>query len=216
MNHKRRLSFDNINEIFNRFERQNPSPVGELYYTSPFTLLIAVVLSAQATDKGVNRVTTHLFKFIQTPEDLINLGEDKLREAVRTIGLYKTKAYHLIKLANILKEKFNGHVPTDRQVLISLPGVGRKTANVILNTAFDQPTVAVDTHVFRVAHRLGLANGRTPLKVELELSECIPPPFLKNAHLWLVLHGRYICKARLPQCELCFLKDLCPYYHELT
>ena len=206
------LETDRTLEIFKRFFEKNPSPKGDLYYINHFTLLVAVVLSAQTTDAGVNRVTTTLFKTIQTPEDIIHLGENELRDKIKAIGLYRAKSRYIVRLSHVIKERFNGQVPQTLEHLMDLPGVGRKTANVILNTLFDQPTIAVDTHVFRVAHRLDLAKSLTTLGVEEELTACIPKTHLKEAHLWLVLHGRHICKARKPLCFQCFLTDLCPFF----
>lgn len=199
-----------VEEIFKRLNRLNPNPKGELFYTNPYTLLVAVTLSAQATDKSVNAVTQNLFKTIQTPKDMLQMGEDSLRESIRTIGLYKTKAKHLILMAKQLLDEFGGEVPPNREALETLPGVGRKTANVVLNAAFGQAVIAVDTHIFRVGNRLGIAPGKTPLAVELALEKVIPKEYLKDAHLWLVLHGRYTCLARKPKCLECVLMDICP------
>lgn len=199
-----------VQEIFSRLSALNPHPQGELFYTNPYTLLVAVTLSAQATDKSVNAVTQNLFKTIQTPKDMLQMGEESLRESIRTIGLYKTKAKHLILMAKQLLEEFGGEVPQNREALETLPGVGRKTANVVLNAAFGQAVIAVDTHIFRVGNRLGIAPGKTPLAVELALEKVIPKEYLKDAHLWLVLHGRYTCLARKPKCGECVLMDICP------
>lgn len=198
-------------EIFKRFEAQNPSPVTELKYNSNFELLIAVILSAQATDISVNKATEKLFIIANTPEAILALGEAKLKKAIKTIGLYNTKAKNILKTCEILITNFNSTVPDTREALESLPGVGRKTANVILNTAFGHHTIAVDTHIFRVANRTGLAQGKTPRLIEEQLSKVIPKPYLKNAHHWLVLHGRYVCIARKPKCEHCIIRDLCEY-----
>lgn len=201
-----------INAIFEILQKENPNPITELHFNSPFELLIAVLLSAQATDVSVNRATEKLFKVANTPESMVALGEDKLREIIKTIGLFNTKARHVIQTSNILIEKYNGHVPKDREALEALPGVGRKTANVILNTAFGLPTIAVDTHVFRVSRRLGLSKGKTPLEVERDLVRVIPKAYLKDAHHWLVLHGRYICKAKKPLCLECPVAKFCAFY----
>ncbi|MGN6670885.1 MAG: endonuclease III [Candidatus Nucleicultricaceae bacterium] len=205
------LTQKKVIELFERFEKINPNPEGELQYHNPYTLLVAVVLSAQATDKGVNRATSSLFKVADTPETMLELGLEKLETYIKSIGLYKTKAKNVIALSLRLVNDFNGTVPNNRHDLESLPGVGRKTANVVLNIAFDQPTIAVDTHIFRVAQRLGLASGKTPLAIEQQLEKKIPPQFAKHAHHWLILHGRYICKARSPLCGQCPVRDLCPY-----
>jgi len=197
--------------VFERLAAVNPEPEGELQYVNPFTLLVAVVLSAQATDAGVNRVTKPLFAIADTPEKMTALGEERLAERIKTIGLYRAKARNIIALSRAIVEQHGGRTPKDRAALESLPGVGRKSANVVLNTAFGQPTVAVDTHVFRVANRLGIAPGTTPRAVEDELLRVIPVRFLRHAHHWLILHGRYVCKARKPLCGSCVLSDLCPY-----
>ena len=196
-------------EIFSRLRQQRPEPEGELEYRNPFTLLVAVVLSAQATDVGVNKATGPLFAVADTPEKMLALGEDRLREMIRTIGLYRTKAKNGIELARRLIADHGGKVPRDREALMKLPGVGRKTANVVLNIAFGEPTIAVDTHVFRIAHRLGLANGKTPEEVEARLNVVVPAEFRRHAHHWLILHGRYVCQARKPKCEQCVVFDLC-------
>ncbi len=198
-------------ELFRRLREINPNPTTELEYNSPFELLVAVILSAQATDVGVNKATRRLFKVANTPEKLLALGEEGLKEYIKTIGLFNTKAKNLIKTAQILLEKHNGEVPQDREALEALPGVGRKTANVVLNTAFGEPTIAVDTHIFRVSNRTGLAKGSTPLAVEKKLLQVVPPEFRKDAHHWLILHGRYVCKARTPNCAECVIRDLCDY-----
>jgi endonuclease-3 len=200
---------DQVREMFRRFQAANPTPEGELEYVNPFTLLVAVVLSAQATDAGVNKATRPLFALADTPAKLLALGEDKVREHIRTIGLYRNKAKNVIALSRELIEKHGGEVPHDREALEALPGVGRKTANVVLNIAFGEPTIAVDTHLFRIANRLGLAPGKTPLEVEKKLLQVIPPEYLLHAHHWLILHGRYICKAQRPRCEICPIEDLC-------
>ena len=198
-----------IHEFFRRLEERDPEPKGELDYTNPYTLLVAVALSAQATDVGVNKATKALFKVISTPQEMLDLGEEKLKYYVKTIGLYNTKAKNIIKAAQILVDDFGGIVPENRADLEKLPGVGRKTANVVLNIAFGHPTIAVDTHLFRVSNRTGLAPGKTPLEVELKLEKKIPSEFARHAHHWLILHGRYICKARKPNCPVCPVEDLC-------
>ncbi|WP_289034943.1 endonuclease III [uncultured Roseibium sp.] len=195
--------------IFQRFHADNPEPEGELDYVNAYTLLVAVVLSAQATDVGVNRATKHLFQIADTPEKMVELGEDKVREEIRTIGLYKTKAKNVILLSQQLLRDHGGEVPDDREELEKLPGVGRKTANVVLNIFFGQPTIAVDTHLFRLGNRIGIAPGKTPLDVEKAMERIIPPEFSLHAHHWLILHGRYICKARKPECKRCLIYDLC-------
>jgi len=197
--------------MMRRFQKANPDPKSELHWHNPYTLLVAVVLSAQATDKGVNKATEKLFKVADTPQKMLELGEEALRDYIKTIGLYRTKAKHVIALSRILVEKYNGQVPRDRKALEALPGVGRKTANVVLNVAFGEPTIAVDTHIFRVANRTGLAIGKTPLAVEKILNEVIPENYKTHAHHWLVLHGRYVCKARKPDCEACIICDLCKW-----
>src|SRR5690606_2121100 len=206
-----KLSPNQIQEIFRRFATANPEPKSELEYHNPYTLLVAVVLSAQATDAGVNKATRPLFKIADTPENMLALGEDRLREAIRTIGLYRNKAKNVIALSQELVSKYGGEVPKDRESLETLPGVGRKTANVVLNVAFGQPTMAVDTHVFRVANRTGLADGKTPLEVEQQLLKIVPPEYARHAHHWLILHGRYVCKAKKPECPRCLINDLCTY-----
>ncbi|SFO13098.1 endonuclease-3 [Nitrosospira briensis] len=198
-------------EIFTRFRSANPHPTTELEYKSPFELLIAVVLSAQATDKSVNLATRNLFPKANTPEKMLELGETGLREAIKSIGLYKTKARNILATCNMLIEQHGGSVPRTREQLEKLPGVGRKTANVVLNTAYGEPTMAVDTHIFRVANRTGIARGKTVLEVELKLLKCIPGEFRHDAHHWLILHGRYVCVARKPKCAICLINDLCEY-----
>lgn len=200
-----------IRTIFQRFQKQNPHPTTELNYRSHFELLIAVILSAQATDKSVNKATAELFKLANTPEKIVKLGEIKLKTYIQTIGLYKNKAKNIIATCRILINQFHSQVPDEREALESLPGVGRKTANVILNTCFRQPTIAVDTHIFRVANRIGLAKGNTPLAVEQQLLQNIPKQFIHDAHHWLILHGRYVCVARKPRCPECIIRDLCEY-----
>jgi endonuclease-3 len=198
-------------EIFERFRSANPHPKTELVYRTPYELLVAVVLSAQATDKSVNAATEKLFPVANTPAKMAALGEARLRDFIKTIGLYKTKAKNVIELSRLLMQKFNGEVPRTREELESLPGVGRKTANVVLNTAFGQPTMAVDTHIFRVANRTGLGPGKDPLEVEQKLLKFTPPEFLQHAHHWLILHGRYVCVARKPKCPDCLIRDLCDF-----
>ncbi len=198
-----------VAEIFRRFATANPEPRGELEYVNPYTLLVAVVLSAQATDAGVNKATRWLFKAADSPRKMLALGEDEVRERIKTIGLYRNKAKNVIALSEKLIAEHGGSVPEDRGALEALPGVGRKTANVVLNIAFGQPTMAVDTHVYRVAHRLDLATGKNPLEVELELVKIIPSRYMHHAHHWLILHGRYICQARKPKCDACVVCDLC-------
>jgi len=198
-------------ELFVRLRAQNPNPTTELIYHSSFELLIAVVLSAQATDVSVNKATAKLFPIANTPQAILNLGIEKLKEYIKTIGLYNSKAQNVMKTCALLLEKHQGEVPNKREELEALPGVGRKTANVVLNTAFGQATMAVDTHIFRVANRTGLAPGKTPLSVELGLLKNIEPEFLHDAHHWLILHGRYVCTARNPHCTQCIIADLCEY-----
>ena len=200
---------DAIEAFFFRLAAIDPEPKGELAYVNPYTLLVAVTLSAQTTDAGVNKATRPLFETIDTPEKMLELGEERLREAIKTIGLYRNKAKNVIALSDILVREHGGEVPRDRAALEALPGVGRKTANVVLNIAFGEPTIAVDTHVFRVSNRLGLAPGRTPIEVELGLEKVVPKAYLLHAHHWLILHGRYVCKARRPECERCIVADLC-------
>lgn len=198
-------------EIFLRLQAANPQPTTELEYSSPFELLVAVILSAQATDVSVNAATRHLFPIANSPQDLLNLGEEKLRDHVKRIGLYKTKAKHIMQTCKLLMEKHQGAVPQTREALEALPGVGRKTANVVLNTAFGQPTIAVDTHIFRVSNRTGLAPGKNPLEVENRLLKFVPDEFKHDIHHWLILHGRYICQSRKPKCGECMIVDLCEY-----
>ncbi len=198
-------------KIFERLRAANPNPTTELVYRTPFELLVSVVLSAQATDKSVNQATALLFKEFNTPEKILNLGVEKLEGFIKTIGLFRTKAKNVVELSRQLIQNHNGEVPADREALERLPGVGRKTANVVLNTAFGEPTVAVDTHIFRVANRTGLAPGKDVLEVEQKLLRFTPPEFLKNAHHWLILHGRYVCLARKPGCPQCLIRDLCEY-----
>jgi endonuclease-3 len=198
-------------ELFSRLAEANPAPTTELEYHNPYTLLVAVVLSAQATDVSVNLATRDLFRRVRTPQQMVALGEDALRDQIKTIGLFNTKARNVIALSEALVRDHGGEVPRTREELERLPGVGRKTANVVLNTAFGEETFAVDTHIFRVCNRTGLAPGKTPLEVELKLDRITPQPFRRDAHHWLILHGRYICKARLPLCFKCPVIDLCRY-----
>ncbi len=205
MNQKKRR------EIFQRLRENNPNPTTELHYNSSFELLIAVILSAQATDVGVNKATAKLFPVANTPQAILNLGEKGLKEYIKTIGLYNGKAKNIIATCRILLEKHGGEVPDERKALEALPGVGRKTANVVLNTAFGHPTMAVDTHIFRVSNRTGIARGKTVLEVEKKLLRHIPKEFLHDAHHWLILHGRYTCIARKPRCGSCIIEDLCEF-----
>ena len=198
-----------VQEIFTRFQKANPEPKGELEHVNAFTLLVAVVLSAQATDVGVNKATRPLFAIADTPQKMLALGEDKVRDYIKTIGLFRNKAKNVITLCEQLIRDFGGEVPRTREALETLAGVGRKTANVVLNMAFGQETIAVDTHLFRVANRIPLAIGKTPLTVELGHERVIPAAFMRHAHHWLILHGRYVCKARKPACERCVIADLC-------
>lgn len=205
------LKKDQIEAFFAALRKANPNPKGELHYVNPYTLLVAVVLSAQATDVGVNKATEKLFKIVDSPEKMLRLGEAKLKEHVKTIGLFNTKAKNIIKLSEILVEEHGGKVPESREVLQQLPGVGRKTANVVLNIAFGQPTIAVDTHLFRVANRTGLAPGKDVLAVELALEKRVPEKYRQHCHHWLILHGRYVCKARAPDCAACVVRDICQF-----
>jgi endonuclease-3 len=200
-----------IREVFRRFAAANPHPRGELEHVNPFTLLVAVVLSAQATDAGVNKATRSLFKVADTPERMIALGEERLRDFIKSIGLYRNKARNVLLLSERLVARHGGAVPQTREELEALPGVGRKTANVVLNVAFGAPTMAVDTHVFRVANRIGLSKGRTPLAVEQDLLAVVPAEYRVYAHHWLILHGRYVCKARRPDCFACLVRDICRF-----
>ncbi|WP_193186176.1 endonuclease III [Nisaea sediminum] len=200
-----------VDAFFQRLSDRDPEPVGELNYVNPYTLLVAVVLSAQATDVGVNKATGPLFKVADTPEKMVALGLETVRDYIKTIGLFNSKAKNVIALSEILIREHGSQVPEDRETLEKLPGVGRKTANVVLNIAFGQPTIAVDTHLFRVANRTGMATGKTPLAVETALEKRIPEKWLLHAHHWLILHGRYICKARKPNCPVCPVSDLCNF-----
>jgi endonuclease-3 len=201
-------------EIFERLRAANPEPTTELAYSSTFELLVAVILSAQATDKGVNKATARLFPVANTPQAILDLGEDGLRQHVRTIGLFNSKAKNIMQTCRMLVEQHGGEVPRDRKALEALPGVGRKTANVVLNTAFGEPTMAVDTHIFRISNRTRIAQGKTPLAVEQRLLRLVPKAFLLDAHHWLILHGRYVCMARKPRCADCIIADLCEYKHK--
>ena len=198
-----------IEEAFRRFKAANPEPKGELQHINPFTLLVAVVLSAQATDAGVNKATSALFALADTPEKILALGEDRVRELIKTIGLFRTKAKNVMGLSQKLIAEHGGQVPPSREALEELPGVGRKTANVVLNVAFGEPTIAVDTHIFRVGNRTGMATGKTPFDVETRLDQVVPAAYKRHAHHWLILHGRYTCVARKPLCEKCIISDLC-------
>jgi endonuclease-3 len=200
--------------LFERLKAANPAPTTELEYATPFQLLIAVILSAQATDKSVNVATRRLFADAPTPQAILALGEEKLAEYISRIGLYRTKSKNVIATCRLLLERHGGEVPRERAALEALPGVGRKTANVVLNTAFGEPTIAVDTHIFRVANRTGLAPGKTPLAVELGLLKAVPPAYRKDAHHWLILHGRYVCKARKPECWRCVIAEYCEFPHK--
>jgi endonuclease-3 len=208
---KKRLGPDEVEAMFAAFERDNPEPKGELEHTNPFTLLVAVVLSAQATDAGVNKATPALFKLADTPRKMVKLGVERIQDLIKTIGLFRTKAKNVFALSQKLVEEFGGEVPQTREALESLPGVGRKTANVVLNIAFRQPTIAVDTHLFRVANRTGLAPGQDVLAVELGLLKIVPEKYLLHAHHWLILHGRYVCKARKPECYRCIIAEWCRF-----
>jgi len=203
------LSADEIVTVMERFKANNPEPRSELTWTNPFTLLVSVVLSAQTTDKSVNKATAPLYKIADTPQQMVALGVDGLIPYIKSIGLYRTKAAHVIELSRLLLENFGGEVPHDRDALMTLPGVGRKTANVVLNVVWGEPTMPVDTHLLRVSPKIGLAEGHTPLEVEQSLLSRIPAQYLEHAHHWLILHGRYICTARKPKCDECFLSDVC-------
>lgn len=203
-------------EIFKRLRRANPAPTTELKYQTPFELLVSVILSAQATDKSVNKATAGLFSVANTPEKILGLGLRGLKGHIKTIGLYNTKAANILKTCRLLLERHNGEVPATRAALQALPGVGRKTANVVLNTAFGQPTIAVDTHIFRVANRTGLAPGKNVLTVEHKLLDAVPPRYRRHAHHWLILHGRYTCVARTPRCGACVIYDLCEYRNKVA
>ena len=210
------MNKDKRTEIYSRLRALDPHPTTELGYSSPFELLVAVILSAQATDIGVNKATKILYPVANTPQAILDLGVNRLKQFIRTIGLFNVKAENIIKTCRALLEKHDGEVPRTRDELEALPGVGRKTANVILNTAFGQPTIAVDTHIFRVANRTGLAKGKTPLEVEKRLTKLTPEEFMQDAHHWLILHGRYVCKARKPECPNCVIADQCEYRPKTT
>jgi endonuclease-3 len=205
------MTRDQIFDFFSRLAEANPAPRTELEYGNDYQLLVAVVLSAQATDVGVNKATRALFRDVETPAQMVELGEEGLKAHIKTIGLFNAKAKNVIALSEILVRDFAGEVPQDRDILTTLPGVGRKTANVVMNTAFGHETFAVDTHIFRVGNRTGLAPGKTPLAVEQKLEKRVPGPFRRDAHHWLILHGRYVCKARKPECWRCVVRDLCRY-----
>jgi endonuclease III len=207
----RRLPQDTIEEIFQRFHAENPEPKGELQSVNDFTFLVAVVLSAQATDESVNKATRALFAAAPTPEAMVALGEERVRDLIKTIGLFRAKAKNVVALSQQLIDQHHSQIPASREALEALPGVGRKTANVVLNIVFGEPTIAVDTHLFRLGNRLRLAPGATPYEVEMKLLKAIPKPYLRHAHHWLILHGRYICKARKPECWRCVIADLCPF-----
>ena len=210
------MNKEKIQKIFETFQQANPNPTTELHYTSTFELLISVILSAQATDISVNKATEKLYKIANTPKTILKLGEEGLKNYIKTIGLFNTKAKNIIKTCQQLIELHNGEVPESREALEALPGVGRKTANVVLNTAFGQNTMAVDTHIFRVSNRIGLAPGKTPLEVENKLMRAVPKEFQKDAHHWLILHGRYTCIARNPKCSQCIIYDYCEYKNKTT
>ena len=211
-----RLSKENVSRFFAALAAERPDPTTELAYINVYTLLVAVVLSAQATDVSVNKATAELFKTVNTPAKMIAFGEARLRDTIKTIGLYRTKAANVIRLSEILAQKHGGEVPASREALEELPGVGRKTANVVLNVAFGQPTIAVDTHIFRLANRTGLAPGKDPRAVEEALEAVVPEQYLRHAHHWLILHGRYVCTARNPKCAVCVVRDLCLYEAKTT
>jgi endonuclease-3 len=202
---------DQVTEFFRRLAKAQPAPKTELQYANPYTLLVAVVLSAQATDAGVNKATPALFAAADSPAKMVALGEARVRDLIKTIGLFRTKAKNIVALSKLLSERHGGKVPDNRDALEALPGVGRKTANVVLNVAYGEPTIAVDTHIFRVSNRTGLARGKTPLAVELKLEKIVPKQYLLHAHHWLILHGRYTCVARKPRCPACAVRDLCAY-----
>lgn len=211
MARQKKLKTNEIEEIFQRFQKKDPAPRGELYSVNTYTFLVAVALSAQATDIGVNKATRPLFEIADSPEKMLELGENSLRDYIKTIGLYRSKAKNIIAMSELLIEKFGSKVPDTREELESLPGVGRKTANVVLNNEFGQPTIAIDTHLFRVSNRTGMAFGKTPIAVEKGLLKNVPNAYKLHAHHWLILHGRYICKARKPMCKNCLIKDLCTF-----
>ena len=209
------LSVEEICEVFDRFQKQNPEPASELKWKNAYTMLVSTVLSAQATDKSVNKATESLYKIADTPEKMLALGEEGLISYIKSIGLYRSKAKHVMALSKMLIEKFGGEVPADREAIMSLPGAGRKTANVVLNVVFKQPTMPVDTHLMRICPKIGLAEGKNPLEVENSLIERIPQKYMQHAHHWLILHGRYVCKARNPLCNECIIADICRH-NEIT
>ncbi len=212
----RTMKKEHVEEFYRRLAKQNPEPKGELQYINSYTLLVAVILSAQATDTGVNKATPALFKVADTPEKMLKLGERKLKTYIKTIGLFNSKAKNIIKTSRMLVDQHDSQVPQDRDALQALPGVGRKTANVVLNIAFGEPTIAVDTHLFRLGNRTGLAPGKTPLDVEKKLEKVTPEKYKRHAHHWLILHGRYVCKARKPDCPQCVVNDLCRFKGKTT
>ena len=214
--HTSKLKPEAVEEIFARLSQADPAPTSELEYVNPYTLVVAVVLSAQATDAGVNKATRALFSIADTPEKMVALGEAKVRDHIKTIGLYRNKAKNVIGLSEKLIADHASEVPREREELEALPGVGRKTANVVLNVAFGEPTMAVDTHIFRISNRTGLAPGKNPLEVERGLLDAVPEKYMKHAHHWLILHGRYVCKARKPECERCIIADLCAFEGKST
>ena len=205
------LQQEEIKEIFERFKKENPNPTSELKWTNSFTLLVSVVLSAQATDKSVNKATESLYKIADTPQKILSLGEDNLISYIKSIGLYKSKAKHIIELSKMLISEFDSKIPDNLEDLIKLPGVGRKTANVVLNVLFNKPTMPVDTHLLRISPKIGLAQGSTPLEIEKSLCARIPQEYMNHAHHWLILHGRYVCTARNPHCENCLINDFCKH-----
>lgn len=205
------LQQEEIKEVFERFKKENPNPTSELKWTNSFTLLVSVVLSAQATDKSVNKATESLYKIADTPQKILSLGEDNLISYIKSIGLYKSKAKHIIELSKMLISEFDSKIPDNLEDLIKLPGVGRKTANVVLNVLFNKPTMPVDTHLLRISPKIGLAKGSTPLEIEKSLCARIPQEYMNHAHHWLILHGRYICTARNPHCENCIINDICKH-----
>lgn len=205
------LQQEEIKEVFERFKKENPNPTSELKWTNSFTLLVSVVLSAQATDKSVNKATESLYKIADTPQKILSLGEDNLISYIKSIGLYKSKAKHIIELSKMLISEFDSKIPDNLEDLIKLPGVGRKTANVVLNVLFNKPTMPVDTHLLRISPKIGLAQGSTPLEIEKSLCARIPQKYMNHAHHWLILHGRYVCTARNPHCENCIINDICKH-----
>ena len=205
------LQQEEIKEIFERFKKENPNPTSELKWTNSFTILVSVVLSAQATDKSVNKATESLYKIADTPQKILSLGEDNLISYIKSIGLYKSKAKHIIELSKMLISEFDSKIPDNLEDLIKLPGVGRKTANVVLNVLFNKPTMPVDTHLLRISPKIGLAQGSTPLEIEKSLCARIPQEYMNHAHHWLILHGRYVCTARNPHCENCIINDICKH-----